>query len=525
MEILAAAFGILFVVLVVGLLLVGGNKPVVFFPPQVAIVLGSVAAGIPWLKVPKMVLTPDQQKHHGFLIGITGSGKSKLLQSLFTQHLAKGHGVGLIDPHHDLARDIIAQLVQEGFFKDPRAYQRLVYIDWGSGYVTPANLLRPTDTSYAPDEIDDAPHTLAKQMLDVAYRVYPELAEGAAQFTETYLAGVLTLISNQLPLTYLYKLLNDADFRSACMAAVKDPLILDTLHNFDTLLPRDQDSKAGSAMRRAFDLTFHPILRLSLGQPDSVLQHRKWMDEGVCVIHDLGKVRDVLTRRLLGALLMVDIEQAAMSRASQPFLKRRPFTLLCDEWASFAAQGATIGHILSETRKWGMRIYLSGQSTSQIPNERLAGALENCKIQIAFSLGRESAVKQSLQIAPVDVSLIKEAGLTETQHAQYFSVIEQFESWCQQLQNLPPRHAYVKLHDEHPIKIKTRDVPQDEADPQEVAQVLATYRSLYQRSAPDAEAQIATIPLPKTTEHPAEHSNAVPAYLRAHKKQIKELVN
>src|SRR5437016_1077974 len=50
-----------------------------------------------------------------------------------------------------------------------------------------------------------------------------------------------------------------------------------------------------------------------LGRPGNVIDHRRWMDDGVVVIHDLRRIKDRLTRRIIGALLMVDIELAAMS--------------------------------------------------------------------------------------------------------------------------------------------------------------------------------------------------------------------
>jgi len=42
-----------------------------------------------------------------YIIGKTGSGKTTLLRNLLLQHIERGHGVGLIDPHGDLAQDIL----------------------------------------------------------------------------------------------------------------------------------------------------------------------------------------------------------------------------------------------------------------------------------------------------------------------------------------------------------------------------------------------------------------------------------
>jgi len=44
---------------------------------------------------------------HVYCVGKTGTGKSTLLPNLILQDLYAGHGVGLVDPHGDLAQDVL----------------------------------------------------------------------------------------------------------------------------------------------------------------------------------------------------------------------------------------------------------------------------------------------------------------------------------------------------------------------------------------------------------------------------------
>src|SRR6185312_5362935 len=127
----------------------------------------------------------------------------------------------------------------------------------------------------------------------------------------------------------------------------------------------------------------------------------------------------------------------------------------------------TIATILSQTRKFNLRLYLAAQSLVQIDSPRLTGALENCRLLIAFGLGRDSAAIQARHIGRIDPYLIKEAGLTDTQHAQYLSLGEQFEGWTSALQALSPRQAYVKRHNQPAVKITTLTVPQPAVDARE----------------------------------------------------------
>ncbi len=454
-------------------------------PAKDDIILGTTAQPFPFSR---LKLTPQDQRYHATIWGRTGSGKSKLLQSVFVQHLNKHHGVGMVEPHHDLSSDVLSFLVGEGFFRSDGAFDRLVYLDWGNGSYVPFNVLAG----------DGDPHTIALNALEGMLRVWPELTD-APLFQQLFLAAAFTLAICRFPLTFLYQLLMDADFRRACLDRVSDPLVHQAFASFEQLRATEQAQAAGSTLRRAFLLSFNPVARLTLGQPDNWLPFRKWMDEGKSFIINLGNIGDAETRKLLGAMLLVQIERAALSRTDLPPPERRPFTLLVDEWPSFAAQDDTIGTILSQTRKFGLRLWLAGQSLSQVSSNRLAGALENCRLTIVFGLGRDSAEIQSKHIGQADPFVVKEERLTEAQHALYLSTIDQFEQWTQELQNLPARTAYVKLHDQAATKMTTLTVPEAKVNQTEREAVLATYRSMYQRSQAEAELAIAQLCLPHAT--------------------------
>lgn len=443
------------------------------------IVLGTTAPPFPF---PQFRLDSEAQRYHATIWGRTGSGKSKLLQSIFLQHLNKKHGVGLIEPHHDLSFDTLTYLVGKGFFKNEDSFDRLIYLDWGNGSFVPFNIL-------AEDGRTD-PHSRALNALEAFFRVWPELREGAPLFQTTFLSSLMCLIANDLPITFLYQLLADGDFRKQCLERVTDPLVHQTFDSFEKL-GRDQVQAAGSTLRRAFLLSFSPLARLTLGQPQNWLNFRQIMDSGKSIIINLGNINDHETRKLLGAMLMVQLEQAALSRTDLLPSQRTPFTALVDEWPSFCSQGPTISTILSQTRKFNLRLYLSGQSLSQVSSDRLTGALENCRLQVVFGLGRDSAELTSKHIGKADPFAIKEEALTPTQHSQYLAIAEQFEAWTQELQNLSPRLAYVKLHDRPAAKIKTLSVPEVEVDPDQLHEVLETYKSRYQRTQAEAEEAIA----------------------------------
>ena len=468
------------------------------------IILGSSSPHLPI--VGRVGLSSKEQRYHAAIFGRSGSGTSKLLQGVFLQHVSQGNGVGVLEPHHDLSFDCLSSLVGAGFFKREDAFRRLIYLDWGNGAFVPFNVLASRGD----------PYTVSLNALDAMLRVWPELRE-APLFQTLFLSSMMTLIANGLPITFLYRLLTEKAFRDACLERVSDPLIHQQFEHYDKL-GRDQPQAAGSTLRRAYLLTFNPLARYTLGQPDNLLDFRRLMDEGVAFIINLGNVGDPETRKLIGAMVMVQLEQAALSRSDLLPSQRRPLTLLVDEWPSFAAQADTISHLLSQARKFNLRLYLAAQSLSQVDSTRLVGALENCKLQVAFGLGRDSAVTQARHIGDVDPLLVKEEYHTASdsegdERRHFFPVLEQFEGWARELQNLKPREAYVKLEGKAAVKIKTLTIREPRVSSEQLSEVVSTYKALYQRTREDAEVAIATLTLPLPARRVFPQA-ASPAYTR-----------
>ena len=102
--------------------------------------------------------------------------------------------------------------------------------------------------------------------------------------------------------------------------------------------------------------------------------------------------------------------------------------------------------------------------------------------------------------------------MTETQNNSFKALTEQFEQWAQELQNLSPRSAYVKLEGKPAVKIKTLKVEESRARPAQLQEVLSTYRRIYQRTRNEAERQMETLALPLPA--PKLHAATAPAYTR-----------
>src|ERR1700722_15347799 len=60
-----------------------------------------------WGQAGPFSLSPHDRRHHLYTIGKSGAGKTTMLRNLILQDIEAGRGVAVIDPHGDLADDIL----------------------------------------------------------------------------------------------------------------------------------------------------------------------------------------------------------------------------------------------------------------------------------------------------------------------------------------------------------------------------------------------------------------------------------
>jgi hypothetical protein len=303
-------------------------------------------------------------------------------------------------------------------------------------------------------------------------------------------SGALVLSINGEPLIKMSELFTNKEYREHLLTQVEDQAVVDFFHHRFDKWGREQPLMLESTLRRVYLLTFSPVLRNSLGQHESWLDFRRFIDEGTSVIFDLGGVTDPDARRLIGCLISVGYETAALSRAdiSGGTTARGQYHLILDEFAEFVSQSdEALSRVLSQCRKFGLFLTLSHQTHSQ-SSERLRGALGNCGCHVYFKLSRSDAEVTARSLGSVDPYTVKDEAHTDTQHALYLGLSEQWEAWTQAVSDgLGKRQAYVKTFDRRATLIRTLDVPDASVPQERLDEVLDHYSQLYQRSTHEIE--------------------------------------
>lgn len=390
-----------------------------WLPVRDRVVLGRVG----WLPY---AIPNTARDTHVYVIGASGTGKSKLLESLFVADVKAGRGCGLIDPHGDLARDSLAHLLSDGYFKSSEAFRRVIYFDPArTDFTLEFNVLK----SRLP------PYTIANQVIEAMRRTWPHSLREAPRFTNIALATLLALVEANLSLVDMPTMMTNQAFRDAVLAAVRDPQVVDFFRNrYDSW---GRGFTIESVLNKATAFTLNPHLRRCLGTKRNTLDFRHLMDSRKVFIANLGNCDDE-TRRLVGSLITTGLEQAATTRAAD----RPHFYLYLDEFQDFCANdgGAkTLAQILSECRKYNLHIHLAHQTLGQI-QARVESALANVGVKVVFTLDYEDARVFAHKLFVDYVGRIK------------------WEEATALIQRLPARTAFVKARHFGLVRMKTAQV-------------------------------------------------------------------
>jgi uncharacterized protein DUF87 len=325
---------------------------------------------------PKLVLLhPEDRAQHLYVVGKTGLGKSTLLRNLILQDLYAGRGVGLLDPHGDLAREVLDAIPKE------RTGEVL--------HFNPGDLTRPVGLNLLPKAPQDAAHLVVSGVLSAFRGIWGSSWGPRLEYILGH--ALAALLDRGLTILALPRLLSDDAFRERVTAKIRDPVVRafwrDEYAGYERRFRLEAIAPLQNKVGR---LLANAPLRNILGQPRSRFDARFLMDHGRIMIADLAKgVVGEDHSRLLGALLLSQFQWAAMQRSGNPASPRTPFYLYIDEFQSFATDA--LASILAEARKYGLALVIAHQYLDQLTDEIRQSVFGNSGNLIAFRVGQADA--------------------------------------------------------------------------------------------------------------------------------------
>jgi len=323
-------------------------------------------------------LSTSDRRQHTYVVGKTGTGKSTLLRNLILSDIEAGRGVGVIDPHGDLALDILDHF-------PPRRADDLVYFN-------PTDLDHPVAFNLLAAVPKDTQHLVVSAIVGALKSIWRDSWGPRLEFLLS--AGVAALLDCNLPnitLLSLQRMLSDDAYRRWITRHVKDPVVRAFwVNEFEEYDERFRREIVMSIQNKIGALLMSTPLRNILGQVKSKIDIRFMMDDRRVLIANLSKgMLGEEKSNLLGAMLVSQFQHAAMQRANVPVESRTPFYLHIDEFQNFTSD--SFASILSESRKWGLAMTLVNQHISQLRPETAAAVFGNVGNLISFRVGESDA--------------------------------------------------------------------------------------------------------------------------------------
>lgn len=344
-------------------------------PPHLLEAQGALVGLHPYRSQEQRLVWPNAfRNRHAYLLGATRMGKSTLLLNLIRQDLEAGRGLCLIDPHGDLAKDVLNLI-------PPERVNDTLYLDFADRENPPAlGLLQASDEWEA--------RLLCSDLLSILRRLF---ASSWGDRLEHILRHILlTLLSDtnaEKPHTLrdIRPLLSNKNYRNRVLESVHD---LDLRAFWRSEFPSYNPSTFSPIYNKLGLLLSSPIVRNIVAQSQSKLHLSSVMSHNKILLVNLNQsLIGEDNAHFLGALLVSKLQIAAMQSLRRERAERVPFTLYVDEFQNFVV--SSFEKILSEAGKAGLSLVMANQFLEQLPSGLQTAILGNVGTLVSFRVSSE----------------------------------------------------------------------------------------------------------------------------------------
>ncbi len=337
-------------------------------------------------------LSENDRRRHTYVIGSTGMGKSVLLTNVAYQDMLAGRGFAFIDPHGDAA-ELLMSKVPEDRIDD------VIYFD-------PADIEHPVGMNMFEFTSEDQKDFIVQEGINMLVSLFDPSNQGffGPRGQHMFRNAALLLMSDPNGATFIDipQCFTDPEFVKNKLKYVTDKAVYDY---WTKEFPASQKSNEAGEVITWFTSKWGPflsntIMRNILGQTKSGFNIREIMDKKKIFLVNLSKGRlGDINSQLLGMILVMKFQAAAMSRADIPEDERKDFCLFVDEFQNFATE--SFESILSEARKYRLNLFLANQFMTQLTDKIREAILGNVGTIMAGRLGVTDADLMEKAFSPV----------------------------------------------------------------------------------------------------------------------------
>lgn len=316
------------------------------------------------------------RRQHLYTVGKTGTGKTTLLRNLILQDVEAGRGVGVIDPHGDLAEDLLDHIPS-----------------WRTDdvvYLNPADREFPVGLNLLPRVSEERLPLVASGVVSIFRSIWRDSWGPRLEYI-LHNAVAALLECDHTTILGLPRMLSDERYRRWVVRQVTDPVVRGFWEGeFARYDKRFLQEAIAPIQNKVGQLLLGAPLRNILGQVRTKVDPRFMMDNRRILIANLSKGRLGEDRAsLIGALLVTRFQLAALERADTPEEEREDFHLVIDEFQNFTTDA--FASILSEARKYRLCLTLSHQYLDQLRPAVRDAVLGNVGTVVTFRVGQGDA--------------------------------------------------------------------------------------------------------------------------------------
>jgi hypothetical protein len=352
----------------------------------------------------------EDRRKHSYILGQTGSGKSRLLLRMMYQDMMNGDGLCFIDPHGSTAEALLQRVPHERI-------EDVIYL-------SAADFERPFGFNLMEFNTEQDKHMVINGFIELLKKMYDPHNQGIVGpiLERAFRNSMLTAMSvkGSTLLEVLRIMTDDKWVNEKWLPLVKDELV--KRYWTDQIAKTNEFHKSETLgyLTSKFDrFVTNLAMRNIICQSTSSFNMREAMDSGKIIIVNLAKgLMGEENAQFLGLLMIPKIVSAALSREDiMNEEDRRDFFFYVDEFQNFASE--SFASILSEARKYHLNLTVANQYIAQLDDKVKTAVFGNVGSLLIARCGPEDAKFLEAQFQPT------------------FS--------AEDIQNQPNQHYYTKL--------------------------------------------------------------------------------
>ena len=353
-----------------------------------------------WVNIYRNVYSPvyikrDDRTRHHYAIWKSGTWKSVFLQTIARQDIWNWDGICLIDPHGDLAEDMLAYIPKE------RAKDVIYFEAWDEERPMGLNLYEIDNLDQADRTVNDATEIFLKMFGPEIF--WPRIQEYFKYWSLTLLED----FEDRPTLLDVTRLFTDDGFREFKLKKVTNAVVRNWREKtYNAMWDREKQEIIPYFSSKFVSFNTNRLIRNIIWQTKSAFQFDDVMNNQKVLLINLskGKIWE-MNAQLLGMIIVSKVYNSAMARASIPESERKDFYLYVDEFQNFVSW--TFADILSEARKYRLGLIMAHQYIAQLDPAKWLGDSWGWKSDVKAAVFGNVGTMMSFKVGAPDAEFLE----------------------------------------------------------------------------------------------------------------------